>query len=113
MRTFNWLMPFYPATLHFPRGKMSISKNAILVLILALPVLMLGQAANVTGAASSNSGSASDTQDKAPKLEHFDPNAIDKNLSPCDDFYKYTCSKWLSANPIPPDQVFWGTGSTL
>jgi putative endopeptidase len=113
MRTFNRLMLFYPATLHFPRGKMSISKIAMFVLILTLAVVMLGQAANVTNAANNNSGTAADTQDKTPKLEHFDPNAIDKNLNPCDDFYKYTCSKWLSANPIPPDQVFWGTGSSL
>src|SRR5579859_2858215 len=47
------------------------------------------------------------------KLERFDPNLVDKNLSPCDDFYKYSCNKWLTANPIPPDQVFWSTGSGL
>ena len=46
-------------------------------------------------------------------LEHFHPNIVDKNLNPCDDFYKYSCSKWLTANPIPPDQVYWGTGSGL
>ena len=31
----------------------------------------------------------------------------------CNDFYKYSCNKWLSANPIPADQVFWSTGSGL
>ncbi len=49
----------------------------------------------------------------APKLEHFDPNLTDQSLSPCDDFYKYSCNKWLTANPIPADQVYWGTGSSL
>jgi len=48
-----------------------------------------------------------------PKLEHFDPNLADKTLDPCDDFYKYSCNKWLTANPIPADQVFWSTGSGL
>src|ERR1700740_655198 len=48
-----------------------------------------------------------------PKLEHFDPNVVDKSLDPCNDFYKYSCTKWLSANPIPADQVFWSTGSSL
>ncbi len=52
-------------------------------------------------------------QAKEPKLEHFDPDLADKNLDPCDDFYKYSCSKWLGANPIPADQVFWSTGSGL
>ncbi len=38
----------------------------------------------------------------APKLEHFDPDLIDQTLNPCDDFYKYACNKWVTANPIPP-----------
>jgi predicted metalloendopeptidase len=50
---------------------------------------------------------------KEPKLEHFDPNLVDKTLDPCNDFYKYSCSKWLTENPIPPDQVYWSTGSGL
>src|SRR5580693_8851786 len=52
-------------------------------------------------------------ESKEPKLEHFDPNLADKSLDPCDDFYKYSCSKWLTANPIPADQVYWSTGSSL
>jgi putative endopeptidase len=58
------------------------------------------------------SPAAADAKD-SPKLERFDPNAVDKTLDPCDDFYKYSCHKWLSANPIPADQVFWSTGSGL
>ena len=60
---------------------------------------------------SSNSGPA--VQAKETKLEHFDPELVDKSLDACNDFYKYSCSKWLTANPIPPDQVFWSTGSGL
>jgi len=52
-------------------------------------------------------------QSKEPKLEHFDPDLVDKSLDPCNDFYKYACNKWLTANPIPADQVFWSTGSGL
>ena len=52
-------------------------------------------------------------QSKETKLEHFDPNLVDKSLDPCNDFYKYACNKWLTANPIPADQVFWSTGSGL
>ncbi len=49
----------------------------------------------------------------APKLERFDPSQVDKSLDPCQDFYQYSCSKWNAANPIPADQVAWGTGSGL
>ena len=48
-----------------------------------------------------------------PKLEHFDISQVDKSLDPCQDFYQYACSKWNVANPIPADQVAWGTGSGL
>jgi endothelin-converting enzyme/putative endopeptidase len=52
-------------------------------------------------------------QTSVPKLEHFDPDLGDKSLDPCDDFYKYSCNKWITANPIPADQVYWTTGSSL
>ena len=48
-----------------------------------------------------------------PKLEHFSPDIVDKSLDPCNDFYKYSCTKWITANPIPADQVYWTTGSGL
>ena len=78
-----------------------------LLLLLILPLAMLGQ--NVSPKATS--GAAAET--KTPQLEHFDPNLTDQTLSPCDDFYKYSCNKWLKANPIPADQVYWSTGSSL
>lgn len=48
-----------------------------------------------------------------PKLNHFDPTHVDRTLDPCDDFYKFVCSKWEAANPIPSDQAAWSTGSNL
>src|SRR5229473_2991350 len=48
-----------------------------------------------------------------PKLEHFDPNQADQSLEPCEDFYKFACSKWFKGNPMPADQVYWGTDSAL
>jgi putative endopeptidase len=53
------------------------------------------------------------TSQSTPKLEHFDISQVDKTLNPCQDFYQYACSKWNAANPIPADQVAWGTGSGL
>ena len=57
--------------------------------------------------------SAGADQTSVPKLEHFEPDLVDRTLDPCNDFYKYSCNKWLTANPIPADQVYWSTGSGL
>src|ERR1700722_15531962 len=78
-------------------------------LMLSLPLAVIGQNAVSNGTLG---GAAADTK-PAPKLEHFDPNLVDQTLSPCDDFYKYACNKWVTANPIPADQVYWTTGSGL
>jgi predicted metalloendopeptidase len=51
--------------------------------------------------------------DAMPTLERFSPDQVDKTLDPCADFFKYACSKWITANPIPPDQVSWGTFNAL
>jgi putative endopeptidase len=87
---------------------MFTSRVILYFLILTLPMTVLAQNASlsvpVTGA---------DEPKAAPKLEHFDPNLVDRSLNACDSFYKYSCGKWLAANPIPSDEVYWGTGSTL
>jgi putative endopeptidase len=51
--------------------------------------------------------------DAQPPLEHFDPNQVDKTLDPCSDFFQYACSKWIKANPIPPDMSRSGTFTKL
>ena len=73
----------------------------------------LAQTASVNSTVAASAGAADQADAKAPKLEHFDPDLVDKTLDPCNDFYKYSCSKWIASNPIPPDQVFWSTGSGL
>ena len=82
----------------------------LIVVLLALPGAF-AQAVPATTARPTSSLVAD--QSNQPKLEHFDPNLVDKSLDACTDFYKYSCSKWLSANPIPADQVYWSTGSSL
>jgi putative endopeptidase len=90
---------------------MFISRVIVRFLFLTLPLAVFGQSANFNSTPVAPAGGAEET--KAPKLEHFDPNLVDPALNPCDDFYKYSCNKWITANPIPPDQVCWSTGSGL
>ncbi len=47
------------------------------------------------------------------QLQHVDVTNMDSSASPCDNFYQYVCGKMNSANPIPPDQIFWGVGGVL
>jgi putative endopeptidase len=88
---------------------MNISR-IVVCLFLTLPLAMAGQ--NLTSSPTANASAAAD-ETKAPKLDHFDPNLVDKALNACDDFYKYACNKWIAANPIPADQVYWSTGGGL
>ena len=95
---------------------MSISRFAAVVVTMSVSAALLFQIATAqTSSRTINAASLSGAADQGTdaKVEHFDPNLVDKTLDPCNDFYKYSCSKWLSANPIPPDQVFWSTGSGL
>ncbi|MBZ5573731.1 MAG: M13 family metallopeptidase [Acidobacteriia bacterium] len=88
---------------------MFISRLAI-VAVLLCPALGMAQD---SAQPASSAAKAASTTEQVPKLERFDPNMADRSLDPCQDFYQYTCSKWNTANPIPADQVYWGTGSGL
>jgi len=93
---------------------MSISRFAVVsALSVTMSAALFAQSIPAHTVLNSALAGAPAEETKEPQLQHFDPNLVDKTLDPCNDFYKYACNKWLTANPIPPDQVFWGTGSGL
>jgi endothelin-converting enzyme/putative endopeptidase len=50
---------------------------------------------------------------RAAEPRVLDPNAMDRSVDPCSDFYTYSCGNWLRQNPIPPDQSRWSAYSKL
>ena len=61
----------------------------------------------------SEHSSQSGPPSELPPVAHFNPEIADKTLDPCADFYKYSCSKWSAANPLPADEVAWGTAGPV
>ena len=63
--------------------------STVCLLSLAFSAAAIAQTSRVNSALTTNTGAdAPAAANEAPKLEHFDPTAMDKTLDPCDDFYK-------------------------
>ena len=48
-----------------------------------------------------------------PYSPSLDVSSMDRSVSPCEDFYRYSCGGWQAANPIPADQSSWSVYSKL
>lgn len=40
-------------------------------------------------------------------------DSIDFSVDPCEDFYEFSCNKWIKKNPIPDGKSMWGTFGKL
>ena len=78
-------------------------RNLILI-VLYLSLTFFSQAAPAQQPASGG---------KTPQLDHFNPKNSDTSVDPCTDFYQYACHRWIKDNPVPADEIFWGSFGKL
>ena len=48
-----------------------------------------------------------------PYAPSLDTSSIDRTVTPCEDFYQFSCGGWMAKNPIPADKSSWSVYGKL
>ena len=48
-----------------------------------------------------------------PYTPSLEPAFLDRDVDPCEDFFRCSCGNWIRSNPIPADQPRWDVYSKL
>jgi putative endopeptidase len=86
-----------------------VSRRALLLAVLLLPVIVFAQQTG-SQTAPTTQMYVEPTMAYTPSL---DVTSMDRNADPCNDFYQYSCGGWQKNNPIPPDQTSWSVYGKL
>ena len=78
----------------------------------ALPCLGLALLAGVAAEPASSQEHIESAQ-TARELRVFDPSLVDTSVSPCENFYRFSCNNWFKRNPLPADQAAYGRFTEL
>lgn len=70
-------------------------------------------AASPASSASAPQNAADTPLTSLPYTPVLDTRSMDTRVSPCEDFYRYSCGGWQRDNPIPPDQASWNVYSKM
>lgn len=78
-----------------------------------VPLALLASAALLTGACERTTPSAADTEVATERSSGIRADYIDPEVSPAEDFFRYSNGKWLSSTEIPPDKARYGAFDML